>query len=305
MKPRFFSATAAGLALASTACASYFDAAPYDYVSTPFAPSADTFYFNDFNGYGVAPVGTDGGMVEWYRLPGQALVGGERGSYSMVNPRGGMYPSSLTTTMGYGGSSPSTRNSAFDPDRDSGGRGPDFGAEVVGDVEFDSRGNVLRFQRSTVGSYSGSNPTGVQFAISTAGFADIRISFDFAQSQTGNSGFFQFRASADGGATWAHSETVNPGSTNTWYDDFFFDLSSHSEFDNNPSFVFQMVAIPNPETGLWENVDGGVISGNGGGFAIDRLVLAGASAIPEPATAAALLGLLAGAGALGRRRRRC
>lgn len=293
-----------GLSATVTAGTTYADA-PYGYVSSDSALREGTFYYNDFNQYTVYNPNIDNPSASTtYVTAGAALVGNSRGTYKMVNSTG-----SLAIANGYGTTSVATSagdtltaNSIYDPSRNGSinGNVKSDNTDTIGANTFVVGGGVLNFNKGS--RWSGTTSRGVEFDISTVGYTDITVSFDFAQPANGDSGYYLFRASADGGATWAFSETISlvGVSTATWYSDFSFDLGAYTSLDNNASFVFQMLATPSPATGTFVDVAGNAITDTGAGaFSLDRITLSG-TAIPEPATAAALLGLVVAAAACRR-----
>lgn len=293
-------------ALASTATAgtTYADA-PYGYVSSDQALRAGTFYYNDFNTYTVYnPNIGNPDQSQRYLTAGTALVGNSRGTYTLTST------GTLNLVNGYGTTSVATSagdtltaNSIFDPSRN----GPVNGnlnsnnTDTIGNDTFAVGGGVLNYSKGS--RWTGTTSRGVEFDISTAGYTGITLSFDFAQTSSSSSGYYLFRASADGGATWAFSETINlvGSSANTWYSDLSYDLSACTSLNDNASFAFQMVATVNPDTGAFVDVNGNAITSGTASFSLDRVTLSG-TAIPEPAAVSVALGLAAGFLALRRRR---
>lgn len=288
-----------GITSAATAGTTYADA-PYGYVSSDQPLRAGTFYYNDFNAYTVY----NGGGSTRYVPAGTALVGGSRGTYSLTST------GTLYLVNGYSNGSGAatnqgdtlTANSIFDPSRN----GPVNGnlntdnTDTIGSDTFTVGGGVLNYSKGS--RWSGTTSRGVEFDVSTAGYTDVTLSFDFAQTSSSSSGYYLFRASADGGATWAFSETINlvGTSANTWYSDLSFDLGAYASLNDNASFAFQMVATVSPDTGAFVDVNGNAITSGTASFSLDRVTLGG-TAIPEPAAVSAVLGLAAGFLALRRR----
>ena len=140
-----------------------------------------------------------------------------------------------------------------------------------------------------------SGTAGAQFAVSTAGFENVIISFGLRNSNT-SSKYAQLQYSTNG------TDFTNFGEVITGTGDLFTsvsrDLSSLTTTDNNSSFAFRVVSVFAPGTSAYAAAKSTSAYGVGGTYGFD-LVTVNGTAIPSPG-AVALLGL---AGLVARRRR--
>lgn len=165
---------------------------------------------------------------------------------------------------------------------------------------------------------TGSGTRGVEFFASTVGFTDIAVTFDHRASGTA-SRWSEIQYTLDGGANWvSFSDNAGELSPHDTFHSFSFDFSAVTGVADNPDFGLRIVSIFSPVafdqnasigdfaagSGYMRansqasfTADGGTGSGDygtSGTWRFDNVVVSG-SAIPEPASAAALVGL----GALG------
>lgn len=173
---------------------------------------------------------------------------------------------------------------------------------------------------------TGSGTRGVEFFASTVGFTDITVSFDHRASGTA-SRWSEIFYTLDGGGNWvSFSNNAGGLSPHDTFHSFNFDFSAVTGTANNADFGLRVVSIFSPSA-FDQNASlgdftansaymransqasftagGGIGSGDygtSGTWRFDNVVISG-SAIPEPASAAALIGLGAMGVVAGRRRR--
>lgn len=306
----------------ATDSAHYYEGLPYNFIST--APRAGTFYYNDFNRYELSYTNTAGQRVEVRYFGGNGGTGGDKdynGAAIIGQDRGvnGTFSGAFNaaTSLRRVTTGPTAYhlhiNNTFDPGYAVPVSGAGLPAGTAHEVGTFGRDNTIGFSSSGTSYDSQGNPypsSVARFSISTVGFENIQLSFDLAVGLNASVNY-AIMASADGGVTWTYTQNFYNLTSAQWYGGEtgpYFDFSSNPEFANNPSFVFQMVAIKG-ESGLWENSSGTTSADDSSvgnlGLYFDRITLSGdASAIPEPATCAALLGASAGFLAWYRRRAR-
>lgn len=279
------------LAAALSSDSPHYNANAYLHQFVANAPQADReiFYYNDFNQYSRF---WDGNTT--YVNRGTAVIGAERGSF--LGFRTGTGAQSTVPALSYqydAGVSPNPHDPSVLAYGES-GSSADYYTSGLGYLQANAT------YRNTVSAQ------GVRFSISTVGYESIFLSFDFAVLLEFSSANYLFRASADGGSTWFFSEDITGLSTEQWYDDFIYDFSDYSTANDNPSLVFEMLAVPDSE-GVWVDMQGNTMSSTSRNrFGLDRITLSGdaLSLIPEPAASAVLLGLAATFAAALRRPRR-
>lgn len=141
-----------------------------------------------------------------------------------------------------------------------------------------------------------------QFSFSTAGYADLMLSFDQTSSSTGPRDF-KLAYSTDGTAfTDAATYTVLLNGSPSWNSTTYapqytmsFDLSAVTALDNQGTVVLRLVDISSVSAG------GGTVA-SGGTDRVDNFTVTMAP-VPEAETASMLAAGLALLGFLGRRRR--
>jgi hypothetical protein len=151
---------------------------------------------------------------------------------------------------------------------------------------------------------TGSGARGLQVAVSTAGFSNIRVSLDFRESGT-VSRFFQLQASVDGStfnnvsggiasfgavnnntntaftSAGLFSNTASSGSQ-AFVESINYTFAPGSTFENNPNFAFRWVAVFAPADGA------NYISANAGTTAAyattgtARFDMVSVTSVPEP-----------------------
>lgn len=264
------------------------NAAPHYFVANAPQTDGEIFYYNDFGQYSRLLTGA-GNTAYVYR--GTAVIGQDRGSFSAIRSGGG---STANPTFIYESDvqvSPNPHDPNVQADGDSGST-----------TDYYTAG--LGYLRVLGGSAIRTSHQGVRFSVSTEGYEAITLSFDFAVLVATSSANYLFRASADGGSTWFFTEGIAGLSTGQWYDDFIYDFSAYSAVNDNPSFVFEMLAVPDAD-GVWVNMAGNEMTTTSRNqFGLDRIALSGFSLVPEPAAAATLLGLAATLAVALRRPRR-
>lgn len=129
---------------------------------------------------------------------------------------------------------------------------------------------------------AGNRTAGIQFSVSTTGYAGINVSFDRRNSSTA-SRYLRFQFSTDGGATWNDGAT---GSLTSVADIIFhtcsFDLGAFGSVVNNPNFSFRMVAEFDPSTGLYTGATGSYAGS--GTIRWDNVTVTGIDTIPPSVT---------------------
>lgn len=134
----------------------------------------------------------------------------------------------------------------------------------------------------SVGNYpaqgNGSGTTGFEGWISTLGYADIVLSFDFKTQPSGNK-WFALQASDNSGGSWLDLAVFDVPSADTWFTQTFHVSSLLPSVNNNSGFGFRLVAVFKPGTSLYEASEAGY---NGDfGLQYDQLSVQ-ATAVPEP-----------------------
>lgn len=135
---------------------------------------------------------------------------------------------------------------------------------------------------------------GVQFAVSTAGWRDIVVSWDQRHSNTA-SRYVQFQYSLDG-VTFADFGSPLVGDAgDTWFNNRTVDLSAVPGASDNASFAFRIVAAFAPSSAAYLASSPSSSYSTNGTWRFD-MVTVQAMAIPEPGTWALFV---AGLGAVG------
>jgi MYXO-CTERM domain-containing protein len=140
-----------------------------------------------------------------------------------------------------------------------------------------------------------SGTAGAQFAVSTAGFENIIITFGLRTSNA-SSKYAQLQYSTNG-TTFADFGNVIESAGGDAWNSISRDFSSLNTTDNNSTFAFRVVSVFAPGTSAYAAARS-TSSYSGGTYGFD-LVTVNGTAIPSPG-AVALLGL---AGLVARRRR--
>lgn len=148
----------------------------------------------------------------------------------------------------------------------------------------------------SVGSYpaqgSGSGTAGVEGWVSTAGHADVVLSFDFKTQPSGNK-WFALQASDNGGGAWLDLAVFDVPAADAWFTQTFNVSSLLPSVNNNSGFGFRLVAVFKPGTGVYEASEAGY---NGDfGLEYDQLSVQ-ATAVPEPTSLWLMLGGLLSCG---------
>lgn len=292
----------------------YYEGLTYNFIST--APREGTFYYNDFNryqlsyqsssqqGYSTSFFGHSDGSGGKKDFSGAAVIGQERGvngtfSGSAFNNTS-LWKENTDLVRSNNPNDPTYGKSSLDTSDES------LLIRVSGEGLPANTNNHTVVTTQNAIYFSHVNPdVYARFAISTAGYENITLNFDLAAGTNG-SAHYRFMASGDGGVTWGYTHDFNDVEGGVW-DTLEFDFAANPEFSNSTSFVFQMISIS--KDGEWQNLGGATSTGDGWGVGnlslyFDRITLSGdAIAIPEPSTAAALLGLVVGVAAYRRRRR--
>jgi len=98
-----------------------------------------------------------------------------------------------------------------------------------------------------------SGTAGIELAVSTAGFENIKLSFD-TRPQQRTSKYFQVQYSINN-IDWINSDLITLTSAN-WHNNLMVDFSSIPEANNNPNFKVRVVAIFEPGKTTYTHVSG-------------------------------------------------
>lgn len=130
------------------------------------------------------------------------------------------------------------------------------------------------------------NAIGADFGISTLGYQQIQISFDFDHPPASTE-IFYFLLSTDNGTTWSTPTTLAPSNDGQWTHQTLVDLTSEFGAANNFNLRFQFLGSLTTDA-LVDSV----------GLQLDMVQITGEpSAVPEPTAVVMSLGLLGLAGA--------
>ena len=152
-----------------------------------------------------------------------------------------------------------------------------------------------RWAMSTFPATGSSGTAGAQFAVSTAGYQYVVVTFGLRNSNT-SSKYAQLQYSTNG-TTFVDFGSVIEGVGDAWTS-VSRDLSSLTTTDNNSTFAFRVVSVFAPGTSAYAAAKSTSAYGVAGTYGFD-LVTVNGTAIPSPG-AVALLGF---AGLVARRRR--
>jgi len=154
-----------------------------------------------------------------------------------------------------------------------------------------NRWSMLTFPTASAAS----GTAGAQFAVSTAGYQNLVITFGLRNSNT-SSKYAQLQYSTNG-TNFADFGNVIEG-TGDLFTSVSRDLSALTSTNNNSTFAFRVVSVFAPGTSAYAAAKSTSTYSTGGTYGFD-LVTVNGTAIPSPG-AVALLGL---AGLVARRRR--
>ena len=154
-----------------------------------------------------------------------------------------------------------------------------------------NRWSMLTFPAASAAS----GTAGAQFAVSTAGYQNVVITFGLRNSNT-SSKYAQLQYSTNG-TNFANFGNVIEG-TGDLFTSVSRDLSALTSTNNNSTFAFRVVSVFAPGTSAYAAAKSTSTYSTGGTYGFD-LVTVNGTAIPSPG-AVALLGL---AGLVARRRR--
>jgi hypothetical protein len=146
---------------------------------------------------------------------------------------------------------------------------------------------------------AGDRTRGVQFAVSTAGWFDVVVSWDQRHSNTA-ARHVQFQYSTDGVSFIDHGALFVGDSGDTWFNGRTVDLSTVVGVNNNPNFAFRIVSAFAPDTSAYQASRTGSTYSTGGTLRFDMVTV---SAVPEPEAYALMLAGLGMLGWVARRRR--
>jgi len=154
-----------------------------------------------------------------------------------------------------------------------------------------NRWSMLTFPTASAAS----GTAGAQFAVSTAGYQNVVITFGLRNSNT-SSKYAQLQYSTNG-TNFADFGNVIEG-TGDLFTNVSRDLSALTSTNNNSTFAFRVVSVFAPGTSAYAAAKSTSAYSTGGTYGFD-LVTVNGTAIPSPG-AVALIGL---AGLVARRRR--
>lgn len=130
------------------------------------------------------------------------------------------------------------------------------------------------------------NLVGADFGISTLGYHQIQVAFDFDHPPVSDQPFY-FLFSTDNGTTWSTPTALNPSEDGSWTNNVLVDLTAESGAGNNFNLRFQFLGSLSTDT-VVDTV----------GLQLDMVRVTGEpSPVPEPTAVFMSLGLLGLAGA--------
>jgi hypothetical protein len=144
----------------------------------------------------------------------------------------------------------------------------------------------------SVGNYpaqgTASGTAGFRANVSTSGYRDITLAFDFRNQPSANR-WFRVQASPDAGATWSDVATFDVTATDTWFSRSFAVSAAVPSIDDNALAALRVTAIFAPGTTAYAATS----AGYNGAFGLEYDVLrVEGTLVPEPsAWVLALAGL--------------
>lgn len=127
-----------------------------------------------------------------------------------------------------------------------------------------------------------SRTAGAQFAVSTAGFFDISVSWDQRHSNT-SARHIQFQYSTDGTNFTDFGALFEGTAGDTWFNGRSVNLTGVSGVSDNPNFAFRVVSAFDPTLGDAYTAANPGSTYAGGTLRFDMVTISGA-AIPEPSS---------------------
>jgi hypothetical protein len=134
---------------------------------------------------------------------------------------------------------------------------------------------------------------GAEFDVSTGGFSNIHVSFDWMPTNRGVEDIeLQYNPNVANAAGWLNAGAFHntvPGGV--WNNGNSVDLSADPSIASDPNFGIRIVSAYHPGTSTYFDTNGTVLNDNSGNIRLDNVTISGdpAVATSEPAT----LGLLA------------
>lgn len=151
----------------------------------------------------------------------------------------------------------------------------------------------------------GDKTSGIRFAVSTAGFKNIVLSYDIRHANN-SSRYEQVQYSTDG-SNFADIDLFDGDSGATWFNGRSVDLSAIPGVSDNPNFAFRIVATFAPGTEAYAASVAGSTYRPGGAWRFDMVTVSGTPAgappasVPVPAALPLFLSAVTGLGAFRRR----
>jgi len=147
----------------------------------------------------------------------------------------------------------------------------------------------------SVGGYpaqgTASGTAGFEGFVSTIGFQNLSISFDFRNQPSANK-WFALQATADHGAVWNDVATFSVDTADTWFTQAFAISPALAAANDNAMFGFRIVAVFAPATSAYEASEAGYNPDFG--LQYDMVTVTG-QPVPEPST---MLAIVAGVTAI-------
>lgn len=150
---------------------------------------------------------------------------------------------------------------------------------------------------------SGNKSTGVRFAVSTAGYENVQISYDLRHSNT-SSRYEQVQYTIDGSTFLDIGAPFDGNAGDTWFKGRMIDFSAVAGVSGNPNFAFQVLAAFAPATTAYAASNPTGSYATAGTWRFDMVTVSGDVAAPVPVPAAVWLFGSALAGLVGFVRRR-